>query len=436
MVYRPSPVSEFKAVWIGQVELSGSIPHVAVPRRENGDSYERARILVRVHQQPLGFLELDVDENAIPVDKLLSAVKTQLGNRLDEHLARDGLSGSPLEPTGVPCLERPSCWSRSFQDHDDKLISVVISTRDRPDSLRPCLDTLLSVDDRYEVVVVDNAPRTGGTRQLVQRLGDPRVRYAKEWTPGLSAARNRGVLEARGELIAFTDDDVLVDHAWLAGLRLGWNRAPDVGCVTGMVPSAELETREQLIFETKVAWPRSCEARLFDLRLNRPADPLYPYIPGTFGAGANFAVTREALETVGNFDEALGAGSPAQGGEDLDFFLRVIRAGFRIAYEPAALVWHVHRRDPEALSRQLYGYGSGLSAFVTKQLLSSGTAPHVVRRLSKGVARGARSTREGNAGGVSRTLLARELVGLAAGPSAYLRGRWRTRGASGRGART
>src|SRR5688572_22573693 len=93
-------------------------------------------------------------------------------------------------------------------------ISVVVCTRDRPEELSRCLDSLAAMDYRpHEVLVVDNAPATDATRRLVEGRGGV-VRYALEPVPGLDHARNRAIACATGDVLAFTDDDVLVDPRW------------------------------------------------------------------------------------------------------------------------------------------------------------------------------------------------------------------------------
>jgi GT2 family glycosyltransferase len=190
------------------------------------------------------------------------------------------------------------------------------------------------------------------------------------------------------------------------------------------VHAAELETPTQLYFDRKVGWSGPGVPRLYDLDQNRIDSPLYPYLPGTFGAGANFAVTRTLLAAVGGFDEALGAGSPAGGGEDLDLFLRVLRAGLAVAYEPSAVVWHYHRRDARALRRQLVGYGSGLAALACKELTSWSTAPDALRRVGPAVTRMSHTPgRGGKVNGIAGLRTA-EAWGLLMGPSRYARGRF------------
>jgi GT2 family glycosyltransferase len=282
---------------------------------------------------------------------------------------------------------------------------------------------LASAGPDVDVVVVDNAPRTDATGTVVEELADPRVRYVPEPRAGLSVARNTGARAASGAAIAFTDDDVVVDADWLRRLRLGFTRGARVGCVTGLVPSAELETAPQHFFDAKVHWASSTTPRLFDLVDHRGDSALYPYASGVVGTGANFAVLRSAYDALGSFDEALGAGALTRGGEDLDWFVRTLTGGWTIAYEPAAVVWHRHRRDLASLSDQLYGYGTGLTAYLAKHALTA----RELRQMTLSAVRGVRYSQgkhhEPLGAGIDPALLRRERVGMLHGPLLYLRAR-------------
>jgi hypothetical protein len=126
---------------------------------------------------------------------------------------------------------------------------------------------------------------------------------------------------------------------------------------------------------------------------------------------------------LGDFDPILGAGGPGRGGEDLDMFLQVLLSGGRICYLPSSLVWHQHRADIEALSEQIYAYGYGLGAYLSKNLLN-GKMPAVLlsrgfrqARVVLGRTRQASQASQMRVGG--RRLLLTEARGVLAGALRY-----------------
>jgi GT2 family glycosyltransferase len=315
---------------------------------------------------------------------------------------------------------------------------VVVSTRDRPEELERSLSSLLV--QRYadfEIVVVDSAPSTDATELLVRTLAatDSRLRYLRESLPGLSRARNRGLAEARGWFIAFTDDDVRVDAGWLGALASGFAVSEDVGCVTGLSLPAELESPAQVLFEQFGGFRGGFERIVFDGTAPRDGDPLYPYRLGAFGSGLNMAFRGDAIRRLGGFDLSLGAGSPTGGGEDIDAFIRLVRGGGRLVYEPRAIVWHYHRREIAGLRRQLRGSGSGMSALMTKLLLSRSSRVDLLCRTRPGfryLLSSSSPKNEKKGPEYPRSLTWAELVGVLLGPFMYsyaaAHHRWRGRG--------
>lgn len=389
------------AVWVAEVDLDRpSVPPQGITRaRRAADT--SARILVRRHGQVLGFVTVALDDD------------------------NDDLS--------LPFSAPPSSPEADERARHQEGMAVVLCTRDRDEYLATALKLLQQLDyGGFEVIVVDNAPSSTATRDCFARMAgdDPRFRYVVEPVPGLSRARNRGMAATEARYVAFTDDDTRVDARWLDGLAAGFARAPEVGCVTGLVPPAELDTAAQRYFDRRFSWSDRLEPRVFSLDHRPGPSPLYPYSAGLFGTGANFAVDRRLLQGLGGFDVALGAGTPAGGGEDLDAFVRILRAGHAVAYEPSAVVWHHHRRDKRALRRQLFRYGSGLTAFLAKYASDRHTAGDILTRMPAGVRQivtlwsptilGTRPP----AG-----LVLAEVAGMAAGPLAYLAGRRRAQGA-------
>lgn len=257
-------------------------------------------------------------------------------------------------------------------------ITVAVCTRAREELLEPCLRSLLALAgdaDEVDILVVDNDPPDAATAELVASLAG--VRYICEPRAGLDFARNRALSEARGDFIAYLDDDVVADRGWLSGLREALAENPDAGVVTGLVLPRELATHAQVIFERRGGFRRGLRKLRYD-GSHQPGNALYPLGAGMFGAGANMAFRRDALRRLGGFDEALDTGAPLPGGGDLDAFSRMIRAGHPIVYEPCMLVLHRHRREHEALRRQYWSWGEGFTAYVAK---TYGAAPNERRRL-------------------------------------------------------
>jgi GT2 family glycosyltransferase len=387
------------SVWIGAVDISEQ--PVDGLELASSAGYERARLLVREGHTPLGFIEVSIRAGRVEPEELSRAVTA---------LPRVAASEPPA--------------------HELSGISVVLCTRDRADELRTAVESLLELDyPAFELVIVDNASATDAASRVVGEIDDSRVHLVKEPRPGLARARNRGVLEAAHPIVAFTDDDVVVDPYWLRGLSDGFRLAEDVACVCGMVPSGEIQSFSQAYFDARVTWASSCVSHVFRLATPPAGEPLFPFRVGQYGTGANFAMRRSVTIALGGFDEALGVGSPTRGGEDIDMFVRVLLAGHALAYLPSAVVWHRHRADMSALHDQIVGYGLGLGAWIAKLLSDRRTAPMVLRRGARGLLHMRRATKvsigaEGESGGFgARKLAATERWAAAQGPLALFRAR-------------
>jgi GT2 family glycosyltransferase len=231
---------------------------------------------------------------------------------------------------------------------------------------------------RFEILVVDNAPTDERNQDVAG--GIPGVRYVREPLPGLDFARNRAITEARGELIAFVDDDVVVDEWWLEGLYGALEDNPDASGVTGLVLPYALETPAQILFESRGGFGRGFEPIRYGQVL--PGNPLYPCGAGIFGAGANMAFRREVLTSLGGFDEALDTGASLPGGGDLDIFYRLIRAGHTLVYEPRFAAFHEHRHDLDGLRQQYVSWGRGFAAFAVKSYRADPAQRARFRRLA------------------------------------------------------
>lgn len=362
------------------------------------EGYSACLLLVRQYGRPVGSAVLDVVRGQIPRDALNVALSEARMRSAEVSVC--GPSVGSRERAGTGILQRRT--------------TVAVCTRDRTADLQRCLTGLLQLpDDGQELLVVDNAPSTNATRQLV--AAHRRVRYVCEGRPGLNVARNRALHEARGDVVAFCDDDAVPDRGWLRALMTGFDD-PTVLAVTGLTMPLELETAAQEWFEQHCGFGRGFERIIFDLH--------HPGVneAGAPGVGANMALRQTVVERVGGFDEALDAGTLTCSGGDNEMFSRILSAGHRIVYEPAALSWHRHRRTWPELRRTLYGYRVGLYAMWARQLVcdrDTSVLRRAVRRMVKHQIPVLVRAMLGHPSSGPVDLRAAELFGCLMGPAAY-----------------
>ncbi|HEX3542174.1 MAG TPA: glycosyltransferase [Acidimicrobiales bacterium] len=417
------------SIWLVDAEIGEPLPDLLAP-----DDHREARVLVRLHGCPIGTLAVRLDGSPVPASWLATAIWERLADAIVAHCHEDGLPvPTALPPTGLAGgaggAPLPCSWRFCVDGAELPLATIVITTCEgSPALVETTAGALAQTYPHFEVVVVDNRPASSGVAGVLAAAfpGEARLHLVTEARPGLSHARNRGAAAARGDLIAFTDDDVVIDPDWLGHLVAGFEQ-PTVACVTGLILPRELETAGQRLVEEFGGYAKGFERRTWDCREHRAPNFLYPYTVGVFGSGANAAFRREALTDVGGFDGSLGAGTRARGGEDLDIYVACIQQGFQIRYEPAAIVRHAHPRDLEAVRRKIRDYGVGLGAMLTKHLVRDWpTCAALLARVPLGL-RHLLSHRSTKNAGKSTTypssLTRAELVGLAYGPLAYLRSR-------------
>lgn len=432
------PSSEFSPVRMDDVEIGAPLPQLPRSSPDSDTVFAGSMCLVRLHGVPLGMIDLELPPDGLSAASLAERIDAELGAEIAAHMGADGLQPRPLDPAGLggegthPCEEARLEFLRRAPR-----ASVVICTRDRPDSVRITLNSILSgryPSDRYEVIVVDNAAAGDSVVDLIETefQGEVAVRVVREPEPGLSHARNRGLAAAEGEIVVFADDDVLVDRDWLATLVVAFERGDRVGASSGLTLPDVLETPTQRWVEGFGGRMNGFERRIFDLHDPPPDRPLFPFTIGEFGAGRNMAFRREVLAELGGFDPALGPGTLAHDGDDVEALLRVLLAGHQIVHDPAAIVWHAHPRHYRELEDRVWGYGIGLTACLTKATIDHPLLlVELVRKLPRGVAFALSGDSSKNAGrqrDFPRRLVRRELAGMAFGPIAYARSRVHQRG--------
>jgi len=389
-------------------------------------------------RSPVTLVTLDLDSPSLAV------TSTDPGARIWVEVTRQGQILGVLETVAAESGLSQTFVDRIISDYstfelspflsfpDDLLprVSIVVPTAyRRADHLMRTVSSLMDLDyPDYEIIVVDNR-RGFGHAPMTEFDDFERVRVETEPVKGGSSARNRGIACATGEIIAFTDDDVLVDRNWLRALAVAFTKNPDIDAIGGMVRPSELETEPQLWFEefyggfTRQYMPKTWSAALVG-----DSDPLFPYAAGHYGAGCNMALRRTSLERYGTFNVNLGIGTKSRGAEDLEVFMKVILGGGTVAFEPTAIVRHTHRETIDDFMKQVRGYGTGLSAMYTSFILDDPRhAWEIMKRLPQGIkllvhAGEQRSPSERTC--YPRRTQMEQFLGLAYGPFAYLWSVW------------
>lgn len=428
-----APSCDFTPTRIFEIELSQAPSAWPILKDLTGQFYHKALGLVRLHSQPLGWVELALDNGTLSAQTLTQSIWQALSEQVNAHLLQDGLAPmSKLGEQGIPMSFTPACLEEQERClANAPFVSVIVATRNRPQLLQRCLKALLALCyPHYEIIVVDNAPSSTATADLIEQAYGhlAQVHYVCEDRRGLSHARNRGIQEARGEILAITDDDVVVDPGWLLALVRGFQVAEHVVCVSGLVLPLELETQAQDWFEQYGGYSKGFTRRLFDIGEHHPRTPLFPYTSGQVGTGANIAFKAAYLRALGGFDPALGTGTPARGGEDLFVFFQILMRRHAILYEPAAILYHPPHRHYTDLCKQMYSYGVGLTAYLTKSLLYRPLlALDLIKKIPLGIFFTFSTSSPKNRGkslDYPKELTKLELQGMLYGPLAYLRSRW------------
>ena len=232
--------------------------------------------------------------------------------------------------------------------------AVIICSRNRPTLLPEAVESVLQGDVRpTEIIIVDQSDRPHEGLAARRHEAGCEIRYLWDDARGVRRARHRGLAAARSEIVAFTDDDVLVDRGWLEALATSLTDLGRRGIVTGQVLAAEPETPGGWA----PALVHSKERAIYEGRIAKDV----------LEAG-NMAGFRSTLLEVEGFDPTLGPGTPFPAGEDNDIGLRLLAAGCRIQYEPTAIIHHRAWRGPEEYIGLRWRYGLGQGAYYAKHL--------------------------------------------------------------------
>jgi GT2 family glycosyltransferase len=242
-------------------------------------------------------------------------------------------------------------------------VSVVICTRDRPDTLGQALESVAECEyPSFDVHIMDQST-DDKSQKVVEGIAarfahKVKINYHHLDKAGLSRAYNLGIAASTGEIVACTDDDVVVPSDWVAQVAKAFASDAQAGLLYGqvLIPSSLVEAERNGLVVPSLPIPKYERLIKGGTRYR------------VFGMGANYALRRSILERVGPFDEALGGGGPLRSSQDFDFAYRVYRAGYAVILVPDVKVDHYGSRTPNQWPGTMKAYGIGDGAFYSKHI--------------------------------------------------------------------
>jgi GT2 family glycosyltransferase len=235
--------------------------------------------------------------------------------------------------------------------------AVVVPTRNRGELIAETLTSLLALRGAGLRIVVVDQSTDDRTRRTVDAIaqGDLRVHVEATDTVGSSAARNLGAEVAGTDVVAYTDDDCIVEPDWLEQILREFEN-PEISAVYGRLLPHGFKGRDG----TEVGFKAAGERTEYSGR----TPPWY------IGHGGNMAFRRRDLLGAGGFDPLLGAGGLFGACEDPDIAYRLLARGKKVAYTATALSYHKHWKDWRAQQRMERAYGVGAGAQFAKYVRS------------------------------------------------------------------
>ncbi len=229
----------------------------------------------------------------------------------------------------------------------EPFFSIIVPTYNRPRQLHWCLRALSSLDyprDCFEIIVVDDdssVPLGPIVALFKDRLD---VTLVRQWHGGPAAARNTGAMRAKGEFLAFTDDDCAPASDWLQRLAACFIQMSDQalgGKTINALRGNRYSVASQRVVDYLCRWYNADHER------------------ARFSTSNNFAISAKAFHAIGGFDTTFTHAA----GEDREFCDRWLHHGYRLVHAPEVLVYHFHSLTLGTFLRQHFKYGRGSFRF-------------------------------------------------------------------------
>jgi GT2 family glycosyltransferase len=382
------------------------------------DGYYAVRLLVRAGVMPIGDVFMrPARGRVITHDRLRRRIARRCARRLGETLGCDEIRdvGAILDPSGASERLRHAVAKSNAPSISSSLpqVTVAIMTRGRDDLLAACIWNLRQLDyANFDILVVDSANDPVPSRDIAEQL---EVRYVRCLTAAPGKARNAAIEHARGEWVAFIDDDCRPERQWLRELVRPAVENSGCRCVCGLVQPARLESSSDIAFEMH----RGLAHRFDEITLRpdfitaspRRAAPLW-----RLGSASNLLVHRQFARLAGGFDPQLPCA------EEAGLFYRALLDDYTVHYTPRAIVHHHRAWTRKALRKHIRQAAAAVAAYHVQRVGRYGDLRSLLELLWHRPRTLIRELRRATRGKSKYpwSLLVVELRGTIAGPWEYL----------------
>lgn len=258
-------------------------------------------------------------------------------------------------------------------NNSSSLVTIIIPIKNSERTLKKHIESLLNVNypkDKIEVIYADGGSKDK-TLEILNEFKNSNslkveiIQLQNCKSPG--EARNKALEIAKGDFVLFTDADCVLKEDWIEKIIEPFYKDEKIGCVGGEILTLTTDNGNDVERYLEFIKFLSVAGRcgIYDEGYFPPIKNFYPHevngnIHSSFFATANLAVKREVLNKIGNkfWDEITG--------EDVDFCIRIHKAGYKLYYKPSAIVYHIHRATLQQFRKQVYGYGYGHPLLIKK----------------------------------------------------------------------
>lgn len=253
-------------------------------------------------------------------------------------------------------------------------ISIIINTYKRPDKTFECIKSILKSNFKnFEIIIVDQLG-DGELKEKLKVLKKEKIYYFNLKSRGGSRAKNFGVKKVKGSIIVFTDDDCIIDKNWLKQIYKSFQNHKYIAAVFGRVLPYQPQKHQSLV----------CPCTFVKEKQRIISQPCRHW--REIGFGNNMAFRKEIFNKMGDFKEWLGPGNLGLAAEDAEFCYRLLLKGYKILYNPKALIYHNRwlKKESDEWKRQIRSYAcGGLAAYGFYAFQGKKLAKEVVREHLK-----------------------------------------------------